>query len=80
MFEASGRAFGDKARIQSAALSLMEDHCLHFYYHMYGADMGTLRVRATQGAYICLASHGCSLTHIYSVTVCSRFARSCNLP
>ena len=42
--EASGRPKGLRARLQSISFRLNYKACLTFYYHMYGADMGTLKV------------------------------------
>ena len=40
----SPRRKGDNA-IMSRMVTLSGKSCLRFYYHMYGADMGTLRVK-----------------------------------
>ena len=42
--EASGRREGERARLQFRPFRLYYRACLKFYYHMYGADMGTLMV------------------------------------
>ena len=42
--EASGRREGQRARLQFSPFRLYYRACLKFYYHMYGADMGTLMV------------------------------------
>jgi len=43
--EASGRN-GKIHRLESPLFSLQHDSTLSFFYHMYGADMGTLSVEA----------------------------------
>ena len=40
----SPRQPGDKARLLSPKLQFSGKMCLQFYYHMYGAAMGTLNV------------------------------------
>ena len=35
---------GDKARLVSRTRNATGLHCLSFWYHMYGANMGSLRV------------------------------------
>ena len=41
---------GDKARFISERLTPTAGFaCLHFWYHMYGSGMGTLRVRINHG-------------------------------
>ena len=42
--EASGRYPGEKARVESARLDDQTDHCLRFYYHMYGNQVDSLKV------------------------------------
>mgnify|MGYP001800558538 CR=1 FL=1 len=42
--EATGRRQGQRARLQSRPFRLYYRACLTFYYHMYGSDMGTLKV------------------------------------
>ena len=42
--EATGRRRGQRARLQSRPFNLYYRACLTFYYHMYGSDMGTLKV------------------------------------
>ena len=38
------RQTGDYAKLNSPGLQFSGSMCLQFYYHMYGADMGTLIV------------------------------------
>lgn len=40
----SPRQPGDKAKLISPKLQFSGNMCLQFYYHMYGASMGTLNV------------------------------------
>lgn len=40
----SPRVPGDTAKLNSPRLRFSGDTCLQFYYHMYGADMGTFNV------------------------------------
>lgn len=40
----SPRAQGDKAVLVKSGLVLPSKTCFSFYYHMYGASMGTLNV------------------------------------
>ena len=42
--EASSRQPGDFAKLNSPKLRFDGSMCLQFFYHMYGADMGTLTV------------------------------------
>ena len=42
--EASYPNIGDNARLESPKLQFSGAMCLSFYYHMYGASMGTLNV------------------------------------
>ena len=42
--EASSRQPGDYAKLNSPKLRFSGSMCLQFFYHMYGADMGTLTV------------------------------------
>ena len=42
--EATGRREGQRARLQSKPYQLYYKACLTFYYHMYGSDMGTLKI------------------------------------
>ena len=42
--EVSGRTTGNKAIIASPTIPVYTPSCLEFYYHMYGAGMGTLKV------------------------------------
>ena len=42
--EASWRTTGNKAIIASPTIPVYTPSCLEFYYHMYGAGMGTLKV------------------------------------
>ena len=44
------RAPGQKARVLSPTLPSSSGECLQFYYHMYGAGMGTLNVYTQVGA------------------------------
>lgn len=43
-FEASYGSPGDKARLLSPSLLSYGKYCVEFFYHMYGASMGSLRV------------------------------------
>lgn len=40
----SPRQPGDNAKLDSPKLQFSGSMCLKFYYHMYGADIGTLNV------------------------------------
>ena len=40
---------GDKARLESPEHPSTVGKCVEFYYHMYGAGMGTLRVFLRRG-------------------------------
>ena len=42
--EATGRKFGDKARLLGPVEKATTGQCLQFWYHMYGSNMGTLSV------------------------------------
>jgi len=42
--EASARRPGDKARLMSDWISAKIPLCLQFWYHMWGKDIGTLRI------------------------------------
>jgi len=42
--EATGKKYKDKARIVSPMESSTKGSCLKFWYHMYGANMGTLSI------------------------------------
>ncbi|KAK3745257.1 hypothetical protein QZH41_010885, partial [Actinostola sp. cb2023] len=42
--EGSDSKVGDKARLASGWLSAKETLCLQFWYHMYGRDIGSLRI------------------------------------
>ena len=44
----SPRAQGDNAKLVKGGLSFNTKKCLSFYYHMYGATMGTLNVYVGQ--------------------------------
>ena len=40
----SPRQLGDNAKLNTPKLQFSGSMCLKFYYHMYGASMGTLKV------------------------------------
>ena len=40
----SPRQQGDNAKLSSPKLQFSGNMCLQFFYHMYGADMGELKV------------------------------------
>ena len=42
--EATGRSRGDKAQLLSPRYPRTTGRCLQFWYHMHGADIGTLTV------------------------------------
>ena len=42
--EASGRYWLDQAQLTSPQVTLQEDYCLRFYFHMYGKDVDQLQV------------------------------------
>lgn len=42
--ETSYHQYGDRARLLSPKLQFNGNMCLRFFYHMYGASMGTLNV------------------------------------
>ena len=42
--EASGRNFGDKARLLSDWMEPDETVCFQFWYHMYGSNIGNLSI------------------------------------
>ena len=44
----SPRVQGDSAKLVKGGLSFSTKKCLSFYYHMYGATMGTLNVYVGQ--------------------------------
>jgi len=46
--EVSGRRQGDNAKLVKGGLSFSTKKCLSFYYHMYGATIGTLNVYVGQ--------------------------------
>ena len=48
--EASSRQPGDYAKLNSPKLRFNGSMCLQFYYHMYGADMGTLTVNINKNS------------------------------
>ena len=51
------RQQGDIAKITSPWLQFIGSMCLKFYYHMYGADIGTLKVNINgTNAYLFTAS------------------------
>lgn len=41
----NGRKTGDVARLESAVFPGTKPYCLSFWYHMYGPDVGRLRIR-----------------------------------
>ena len=43
--EASGRYWLDVAKVTSGLLTVATPHCLRFYYHMYGTEVESLKVR-----------------------------------
>ncbi|XP_078360420.1 MAM and LDL-receptor class A domain-containing protein 1-like isoform X2 [Oculina patagonica] len=47
--EATGQSSGDTAKLNSPKLLSRGSGCLMFYYHMYGASMGTLKVYINGG-------------------------------
>ena len=61
--EASGRYPGDKARVESARINNPTDHCLRFYYYMYGNQVDNLKVSVCTSvclsAYLSLVVHSC---------------------
>ena len=46
--EVTGKNPGDNAKLVKGGLSFSTKKCLSFYYHMYGATMGTLNVLVGQ--------------------------------
>ena len=47
----SPRQLGDNAKLHSPKLLFRGHSCLQFYYHMYGADMGTFNVTINGSTY-----------------------------
>ena len=43
--EATGRAEGDVTMLKSSDFLAVSTRCMEFYYHMGGADVGTLEVQ-----------------------------------
>jgi len=46
----SYRKVGDRARLLSEPISTNSQTCLSFWYHMYGAEINTLRVLVLKGS------------------------------
>ena len=44
------RRANDKARLQSALITSISTHCLHFYYHMYGPHVNLLNIYLKTGS------------------------------